>query len=219
MSRRFEPFIHVDRTGFDTCAVCNADVKVNADIVAPNAKLARRIVWSPHLDSLEGADLLSALLEFLINRTFNLAIARAGAGQRNCSWSGSSCRRCSGSSHLRSSCLLWRSRCRCRWQGGCAAHLWVLCKWRQLLQLFEGHFHRQLFSLLPVGEQLVAYLCISDNSVNDHLGVLVCLLAVVLYPVGVAEVFELPYLVNEVHNLACHDFNCDVQVYRELSAC
>ena len=60
-------------------AVGDADVKVDADIVAPDSKLAGGVVWAPHFDSLERADLLPVLLELLVDRAFYLAIARAGA--------------------------------------------------------------------------------------------------------------------------------------------
>ncbi len=67
-----------------------------------------------------------------------------------------------------------------------------------------------------MGKQLVAHLGVSDNSVNYHLGVLVCLLAVVLYPVRIAKVFQLLYLVDEVHHLAGHDLDRDVKLGRKL---
>src|SRR6185436_11948230 len=40
----FEPFIDVNWAGLDARAVCHADVKVDANIVAPNSKLAWSVV-------------------------------------------------------------------------------------------------------------------------------------------------------------------------------
>src|SRR5215212_9893064 len=67
-----------------------------------------------------------------------------------------------------------------------------------------------------MGDELVTYLRVADNSVNHHLGILICFLPVVCNPIRVSKVFQLPYLINKIHNLSCYDFNRDIEVCREL---
>src|SRR5215213_7189134 len=69
-----------------------------------------------------------------------------------------------------------------------------------------------------MSNELVTYFRIADNSVNDHLGILVCFLPVVSNPVRVSKVFQLPYLINKIHDLSRNDFNRDIEVCRELLA-
>src|SRR5918995_1379050 len=45
MAWRFKPFVDIDRARFNTCSVCNADVKVYAYFLTPYAQLSWWVNW------------------------------------------------------------------------------------------------------------------------------------------------------------------------------
>src|ERR687895_1162627 len=113
MARRFKPFVDIDRASFNTCSVCNADVKVYAYFLTPYTQLSWWVNWAPYFDSLIAASYLSFFFELGVNWTFYFAIACSCASKRYRGWATGGC--CS------SSCWCWRdSSCR----SGCSRCDW-----------------------------------------------------------------------------------------------
>src|SRR5918996_1565826 len=46
MARRFKPFVDIHRASFNTCSVCNADVKVYAYFLTPYTQLSWWVNWT-----------------------------------------------------------------------------------------------------------------------------------------------------------------------------
>src|SRR3712207_3629108 len=113
MARRFKPFVDIDRASFDTCSICNADVKIYAYVLTPYTQLSWWVNWPPYFDSLIGTSYLSLFFELGVNWTFCFAVACSCASKRYRSWAtGGGCCWNSSSCWFRRSCCLRSNRFR-----------------------------------------------------------------------------------------------------------
>src|SRR5919106_2762123 len=124
MVRRFKPFEYINRASFNTCSVCNADVKVIAYVLIPYPQLSWWVNWPPYFHSLIGASYLSFFFELGINWAFYFAVACSCAAERYrgltntaTSTSSASCCRC----WCRGCCWSWNSSC---WRGSSSSCGW-----------------------------------------------------------------------------------------------
>ena len=86
MARRFKPFVDIDRASFNTCSVCNADVKVYAYFLTPYAQLSWWVNWPPYFDSLIGTNYLPFFFELGVNWAFRRAVACSRSGEGYSGW-------------------------------------------------------------------------------------------------------------------------------------
>src|SRR5215208_6492311 len=102
---RIKPFEYIDRACFNTCAVCNADVKVIAYFLTPYTQLSWRVNWPPYFDSLIGPSYLPFFFEFGLNWAFRRAVACSCSGECYSGWDASASSCCC--------CSCWNRRCWC----------------------------------------------------------------------------------------------------------
>src|ERR671918_1242648 len=125
MARRFKPFVDIDRASFNTCSICNTDVKVYTYVLTPYTQLSWWVNWPPYFDSLIGASCLSFFFELGINWAFCFAVACSCTSKRYrgcaagcwCSWCWCWCRWNSSCGSGCSSCGWW-CFCSSRWGSG-----------------------------------------------------------------------------------------------------